>query len=301
MKIRVKKSDLNKRSLQGRIARQLARLEEMIDGNVITNDQVHSMRRSFKKIRAMLRLLRFGLTREDFARSDDAVRACGKLLAPLRDAWVMENLLAKSYEQIGINEEERDRLIEVVQTKLPDDMLIIESTCGSSRHVRYQSPLMSQLSQAIEITADSVVGWSDWHVDQQSLLQGVGRMYQRGQQDFRRSKKQPDAEHFHTWRRRVKQLYFFTRLIPWFWTEIKPTKNRLKRLECCLGNEHDLYVIQEFLLCSANAILSPHKMSALLKQTNHRRHKLQKKALRIGKDVYHLPWPKYRKRELKRR
>ncbi len=298
MKFQLKKSDLKKEKLRDVIARELSQLCETFQGQVVSSVQIHSMRRSLKKTRALLRLVRDGISASDFRETDQHIRQCGKLLAPIRDAWVLESLIEKLDGEFEIISEDTAKLIQLIRDSMPESVKRIEATTPKKNGTKFNSRLFIELKLCLHETIQSVLGWSTISVNENVIKKGISRVYRKARKHYRNCSKGNQPSLFHEWRRSLKQLFYHCQLAPWAWRNLDEWKSNLRRLERTLGDEHDLVVLQEFLQSTEPRVLSQSALDTALEKSNLRRHKLQRKSLRMGEHLFTDPGLKFVKKEL---
>ena len=106
-----------------------------------------------------------------------------------------------------------------------------------------------EIAEALELRLSRVKEW-DLSGKQRckKLSRGVEQSYSRGRKAFRRAMASMDDEHFHEWRKRVKDFWYQTRLLSRVWPEMMDARARqLKWLSELLGDDHDLSMLRETL------------------------------------------------------
>jgi CHAD domain-containing protein len=234
---------------------------------------VHSSRKSLKKARSLLRLMRGTLDSRDRRHENAALRDTARRLSGTRDADVMlESLdeLARRYAgQIPQHH------FEIVHERLRDGAPPIASpTAGTGR---------PQAAAELGAIRGRVAGWTVTGTGWGAVQSGVRRGYKRGRAAFAQARKEPTAEHLHEWRKRVKDLWYHLRLLaPVCGEAVKGHAKDAHALADLLGDDHDLAVLRERLTGIAVAA----DVDAVVSLIDHRRDELQAEAMALGKRVY---------------
>jgi len=195
---------------------------------------IHGVRKEIKKLRAIFQLVQGGMSRGGYRRVTRPLRRAADRLAVPRDAWVMlqafgklaggaasrrfpelRKTLQKHYR--STNQEFRD-----------DDAIAV-----AKRNLRK----IKRRLAGLEIDANS---WA-------AIEPGLRRSYGRGRQAAELARRQPSAENFHDWRKRVKNLGYQLRLLCPEWpASARGMTDKLEQLGEVLGDDHDLDLLQEF-------------------------------------------------------
>jgi CHAD domain-containing protein len=234
---------------------------------------VHDARKSVKKERALLRLMRGSLRGAERRAENAALRDAARKLSGARDAEVMlqtlDGLAERYAGQVAHHEfgAIRDRLAEGIGE--PDgataDAGLAAAELGASR--------------------ERIAGWRLRRHGWAALEPGLRRTYEQGATAFGVARERPTDEHLHDWRKRVKDLWYELRLI----ADIggPPLRGQAKdahALADLLGDDHDLAVLRLRLLGVAGGVAAD--VDAVLGLLDHRRLQLQAQAMALGERVY---------------
>ncbi|HEV2704247.1 MAG TPA: CHAD domain-containing protein [Steroidobacteraceae bacterium] len=224
---------------------------------------VHNIRKTTKRIRAALRLLRECLGPQAFRRDNRRVRDAARPLTAIRDTFVLTRTLAT----------------------FPGHPLSLQHVLDS----RYQRARRTFARQGARIalqqllaTRDQLVGCSFADSEPASATSGVKHTYKSGRKSLRKAKSRND-EALHECRKQAKQLRNQLELLGTvFNARCKKLHRRADRLARALGDDHDLSEL-------ARALRQRPSDRALSKQIKKRRRKLQSRAFRLGKRLYRHP------------
>jgi CHAD domain-containing protein len=255
---------------------------------------VHELRKTLKRLRALMRLLRGELGPERFARENKALRDCGRRLAGARDAEVMlatlDGLVRRHPDELA-----RSRGVQRLRAEL-----LAKRARAAAEMAR---PPGRPKTDRRHATADElrairarVAGWELRERSAPRLLgAGLERIYRQGRRELRRARRSSidergDIEAMHTWRKRVKNLRYAAETLDRGGEASKRMRRvarRADRLGELLGEEHDLALFAR-LVRKHSALFRGEKRTrkALLKLIARRRKRLRRRALREGKRLY---------------
>lgn len=232
---------------------------------------IHGARKEIKKLRALFRLLRGEIRPAPYRKGVKALRAAADCLAATRDARVMlkafETLTgpgAQSYARIG--------------------KALAKHSRREARRFRRDDAVslaLALLEKTDRRLAGIKIKVSDWP----GILPGLTRSYQKGREGWRKADGQPQPETFHEWRRRVKDLGFYFRLLqPICSAATQAAVEEFELLAEQLGDDHDLFMLHEFVAehCRKHA----DEVNALNRLITTREEKLRAAALKLGARLY---------------
>jgi len=265
-----------------RIAReQIVRAVVMArDASADPHHRIHKVRRRFKKLRGLVRLVRPGLGgdgvgyRDENARYRDAARG----LAEARDAQTaveaLDSLLERYAEPL-----DREAFAGVRD----------EFVRARAEQVAARPRFSHRLEETVERLTEAHDRVGSWRLDDDgfaALRRGLVRSYARGRKALKRARKNPTAERFHEWRKRVQYHGFHGRLLRSIWK--RPMKARRKEIDALsdlLGDDHDLSVLADALR-DGPASTHVDEVRALLGLAVQRRRELRWRAMALGERVY---------------
>jgi CHAD domain-containing protein len=228
---------------------------------------VHEARKSIKKLRGLVRLLLPQLGAEG-PRENAVLRDLGRTLAEVRDAAAMietVDLLGKKYhDDPAIPGLARIRSALVKRRNAA--RVHADSTTAAEEGVLALRRLRRRLN-----------AW-DLGPEFSSLAPGLRKTYRRGRRALSRARKNPDADHLHNLRKRVKDYWYQVRLLEslWITPEASPEQG-LKKLQEDLGDAHNLAVLRETPMAGSESVA--HMIDDFEKQ-------LRVKSLASAKELY---------------
>jgi CHAD domain-containing protein len=231
----------------------------------LSDDSVHEARKSLKKARAALRLLRDGLDEAAYRAENAALRDAGRLLSPLRDpksALAALDVLFKRYP---------GKLPPLGVEKLKGALEAKPESPTSSR------PFRKQPTRLLERCLERANKPDFARVGARPLERSLRRIYRKGRKAFAEAQSSATTEALHEWRKQVK--YLANALQALYGPqdhELKKIAKRAVKLARRLGDEHDLAVLAQ----KARTLRGLHPI------IERRRAKLQKRSFALGKRLY---------------
>jgi len=198
---------------------------------------VHEARKSFKRLRATVRLARDELGDDVYRRENIAFRDAGRRLAGTRDSQVVLETL--------------DALSERYPSQAPRAGFVGFRKTLAGEHAAAQRRLkngaavaevLSELHQARGRVAA-------WPVQREALdapAPGFKRIYRRGRGAYRTARREPSSENLHELRKRVKDLWYAARIVrPASPKRMKGLARAAHELSDLIGEEHDLAILDQ--------------------------------------------------------
>ena len=230
---------------------------------------VHATRKHIKKIRALLRLIRREIGPEIYKGESQRLRNVGRSFAGSRDARVQLQVLEQ------LTQQEKDAFPKTAAA-LKAEIADLAENFGAQR--RQAAPILQQISDRLE-------GWPLEDIGSSDLCRALQRSYRRGRKWFRCAGADPVAENFHSWRKRVKDLWYqllilrdLNRAVV---CEIAEAARTLSRQ---LGDLHDLAFFRHRLATST--AYPEEERTVLLGRICAREHELERVALDLGARFY---------------
>jgi hypothetical protein len=186
-------------------------------------------RKSFKKVRAILRFSRGALGKPHFRSENVRFRDLGRRLAPQRAAAARFQTL----DRLETEGAPPDRVLQGARRRL-----------ATRRRRRDDASVRAEVARALTGGGpgfETVEGF-------EALASGLARTYRKGGKRMRDAIEAPSAEAFHEWRKRVKDLWYQVRLLRNAWPEVLDSlADELHRLSRHLGAAHDLDLLEAAL------------------------------------------------------
>lgn len=223
-----------KRVLREEMEAAAQQLRTAAQGN--GDEAVHEARKSVKKIRATLRLVQTNLGHL-YAEKNAAFGEIGRTLSELRDAAAM----LETYDELRKHYE--SHVDEVVWTGLR--RLLMKQKRKTEKAVSDVAAFQNYPRQ-LAAAAQQVEDWPLCGKQFDTIAPGLIKAFRRGRQAMKRAQKTPSPEHFHEWRKRVKDHWYHMRLLQPIWGDMMDAYGGvLKDMQMWLGEDHNLAVLRE--------------------------------------------------------
>jgi CHAD domain-containing protein len=195
---------------------------------------IHEARKSIKKVRALLRLMKDEMRGVDPG-ENVRLRDIARHLSHYRDSFVMvETLddLKKHFrtETLRKFRHARAALIErrTKAAKSEDRRIVLDHAAAALARVSTRLPHW-------KLKADGFA----------AVAPGIERTFRAGRGALGKVRENPTADNFHDLRKRVKDHWYHIRLLESLWTDVMHAYEKsLKDLETWLGNDHNLAVLR---------------------------------------------------------
>ncbi len=233
---------------------------------------VHTARKSVKKERALLRLMRGAVAGSDRQRQNDALRRAARQLSVARDTEVMIAAL--------------DDLSERYSGQVPHTVFTaLRERLDGERNASDDGSTESDVAAQLGAVRDEMAEWQLSDHGWAAIEPGLAQTYERGRAAFAQARKHPDDEHLHAWRKRAKDLWYQLRLLtPVCGETVRGQSKDAHVLGDLLGDDHDLAVLRATLARIGADVATD--LDAVLALLDHRREELQTQAMSLGKRVY---------------
>jgi CHAD domain-containing protein len=243
-------------------------------GDADRDTRIHDVRKDLKKLRALLRLVRTELGEATYARENAGFRALAHRLSGAREAAA----IAATLEGLFSSRPEPEMRFAGLREKLAE-----------RRREAHASGLDEASLHAIEhelrLALSRVSGWPLERPTWEAVAPGLRRAYARGRRAMQLAYDEPSAEHFHEWRKRVKDHLYHTRLLSSIWPEpMKGRRAALDTLAEILGDDHDLAELERVVNESSDGDAS--EREELLGLIEQRARELRERAFWLGKRMY---------------
>lgn len=236
---------------------------------------VHDARKRFKKLRALLRLVRSDLGRREYREANILLRDAGRELSGLRDAQVLVETLEALAERFP-DEAHRQAFKEARRTLR-----------SRQRLAEAQGDVLTEEVAAKVVTIEDRI--AHWHVGDNwnSVEPNLEQAYERGLEAFKNAYRRPSDEGFHEWRKGVKNLWYHLRILNPLWPEVMDKlAAQASRLADLLGDEHDLAVLSQTLAAEPKAFSGTKEVETILGLIEDRREEIRGEARFLGLRLY---------------
>jgi CHAD domain-containing protein len=195
---------------------------------------VHEARKRCKKARAALRLVRDDLRNDLRRRENAALRDAQRRLSGVRDAHVM-------LETLDALRDEADGRVPASSVRGLRDQLRKRRDHARQGESGERAEAIAELTAARE----RIDGWPLSDESFGSAAQGLRRIYRDGRRAQHAALASAGPEHWHEWRKRVKDLWYAARILrPIAKVELEAVVDEADHLAELLGDHNDLAVLR---------------------------------------------------------
>ncbi len=240
------------------------------------DEAVHSARKRFKKIRAALRLVRDDVGKTLYKRENVTYRDLGRDLSDVRDAQVL-------IETVDTLREHFDAQVYARAFEQTRSYLVDHHERVKTRHLDRQD----RMEKVIAILSEARQRVDDWPIGSgwSAVEEGLHRVYRRGFKARKESYDEPSVETFHDWRKRVKYLWYHTRILRDSWKPLlKKYASEVHDLSDDLGDDHDLALLHHTL--QTRDLGDATELEALLGLIEKRSEQLRSAAAPLARRLY---------------
>jgi CHAD domain-containing protein len=254
------------------------------------DEAVHEARKSIKKIRGLLRLVRPELGRA-FGEENKRFRDIGRQLSQIRDATalleIFEDVLRERKQALDGNRFAALRRGLKREKQKTDEQLDIEK-------------VIQRASGTLHSAARRLKTWPLHDGGFGAIESGLKQTYRDGRKALAKAEKTKDPLDFHDFRKRVKDHWYHVRLLESLWTGVMQAHEAsLKELETWLGNDHNLVMLREKVEAEPEEFGSPEEVKVFLAVAGQYQEELRANSLSLGHRIY-AEKPKVFAREINR-
>jgi CHAD domain-containing protein len=277
---RLRRQESAVKGVKRNVKRQIeTALDQLRADDPPTDEAVHEIRKSFKLIRALLRLVRDDLGDSVYRRENLVFRDAGRLLGEIRDAKILVDTLDelgdKSADSVPPDGFQQARKAMAAELKAVTKRVLVDQNAS----VVVAEAIEPVLARLKDWTSDDD-GWS-------ALQPGLKRVYRAGRRARDRCEDQPTDEDLHEWRKQAKYLWHQLELLEPAWSVAnKDLAKPAHKLNQLLGEDHDLATLWQTLDRDPLAYGGRENLEAIFSKIKSRRETLEKEALDLGRSVY---------------
>lgn len=235
---------------------------------------VHAVRAHCKKVRALLRLVRFGLGKQ-YERENQAFRDIARELAESRDATVIratfDTLVERGFSANRRSELDRLRARLASGDDSPDEPATLLAVHAPLAVAEGRAATLRLRGQPLNVVA-----------------LGLRATYGRARKLYTRARTTREPKQFHEWRKHAKHHWYHLELIRPVSSKALPGRmKRMAQLSDVLGDLHDLDVLEAWLGAQAQADRSSKRVTRSLSGlVGARRAELQDVACAMGEALF---------------
>jgi CHAD domain-containing protein len=243
------------------------------------DEAIHDARKCFKKIRAVLRLVRDEIGEQSYKQENTCYRDAGRRLSDIRDSAVMVETLDEIIQHFD------DQLAPEAFVSFRDRL--VEEHQSFKQDILDHQGAMSQVAAIIDATRSRIANWPVRDDDFSALYGGLKRVYKRGHNRMAEAYAESSPERYHEWRKRAKYLWYHTRILTPLWPELlAELADQLHDMGDYLGHDHDLSELRRTIMDRPKLMDDKTETQALIGLIDQRRTELEAAARPIAERIY---------------
>jgi CHAD domain-containing protein len=279
MPFRIKPDESASRAVR-RIAReQLGKIRAGVDQQPQERDEaVHDARKRFKKLRALLKLVRDEISEKTYRKENVCFRDTARPLSEVRDARV----LVEALDELGqhFHEAPAGELRQAREA-------LLHRQGETARRVLDEQRVLADVAVVARQARKRVKGWAPRAGDWSVLKAGLQRTYRQGRDALTVAHAASTDANLHEWRKRVKDLWHQLEILePARPDLLEGLVNMAHELADRLGDDHDLVVLAETTSDLFRTEGDGAHGAELSRLIQRRRGEHQKAAFHLGDELY---------------
>lgn len=253
-------------------------LEQLTKAAPQQRDQaIHSARKSIKKIRGVLKLIRPELGAA-YRKENAELREAGRGLSELRDAGAMLEVVDSIAEKY--KHELRPHGLGPIRHGLEEEKRRREAQLQPERVMRAAAARLQKLRRRVAKWPLSTVGFK-------GIEPGLKQTYRDGRRALDRAATDQTPDNYHEWRKRAKDHWYHARLLEKVWPEgMQAREKSMHDVEAWLGDDHNLFVLKEQLSEHPEQFGGEEETELFIALAEREQTQLRQKAIDEGRRLY---------------
>jgi CHAD domain-containing protein len=261
------------------IRKQIDRASTTPQGQDERDPAVHELRKCFKRVRALLRLVHDALGDKVYREENTCFRDAARPLTEVRVAKVLIDVLDNLTAYFG------DQVASGAFADVRDALLAEKRAIRKS--VLKEEEAFRVVTEAVESSRARISDWTLSEKGWRAIGSGLKRVYTNGHRALAIASSDPTVENLHEWRKQAKYLWHQLQVLEPIWEPvIKDLGNQVHELTRLLGDDHDLAVLRQKVAANPETYGGDSTVETLLALIDRRRDELQKSAFVLGQRVY---------------
>jgi inorganic pyrophosphatase len=237
---------------------------------------VHEIRKRFKRVRAVLRLVRSEVEDHAYRRENAAIRDAGQTLSNVRNAKVVLDALGLLKEQSPDASSDRFSVVEHFlrsrQWDLQDQLL-------------QDSEKLDAFKQSIDDARKRVKNWTLPRGGRRAIRRGLKQACNKVRRALEDAESTPTDERLHEFRKQAKYFYHQLQLAgPIAPAAIDDLSHDVHELERALGDDHDLAMLRREAVACVKGGLDDGAQDLIL-AIDRRRREIQRQSIHQGHKI----------------
>jgi len=249
-----------------RIAReQIERAQSQLKGSGDAVVAVHETRKSLKRLRALVRLIRPAIGDSAFREENARLREIGAGLSGTRDRHVLLETVAKLEANSSLGKKGLGQV-------LRDVLQVTNGREDPAAEVAAMKQALSRLAEAKKRFAHLQLEGKDFGI----VGPGLEASYRRARRAFRQAYAEPSDEHFHEWRKGAQQHWRHMGLLSRAWSGcLNARVAEARALSQLLGDDHDLAMLVAYVHSERGGEFGAAQAAAIEKVARQRQEELR--------------------------
>jgi len=274
MAFRLKREGSMPKQLRRIVHSELRSAREALDGGAPDDTGIYEARKSVKKTRAILRLLRKPLD-ADFSDENARLRIVARALASLRDADATLDTLRQLHGRYPLAVSPR-----VVRA-------VTQGLCVRKRRAEAKvKPIVRRAKDALLVSCRSLPEHIERTGHFRATRAGAVAGYREARTACRGLALDGESAAFHEWRKRIKDHWYHVRLFHQLPQGPQSRTDTLRRLEQWLGKDHDLATLRSIVLDGDDRYGDARTRTLLLGSIMRHQASLRRRAMALGARVF---------------
>jgi CHAD domain-containing protein len=241
------------------------------------DEAIHEARKSVKKIRGALRLVRFELG-ATYRKENRRLGDLGRKLSELRDAAAIIETFDNVVER-HIDSLQKNPLSSIRQG-------LDKSKRETEQKLDVQN-IVERATATLQARKKQVRTWPLNGGGFRIIAPGLKNTFRRGRKIMATAQQDSRPENYHEWRKRVKDLWYHVRLLESLWEGVMQAHEAsLKDLETWLGEDHNLVVLREKLESKPEDYGDLKDVQLFLTLAGEYQKELRENAISLGQRIY---------------
>ncbi len=279
LKKMLKIPDSTSYSIRDIILREItSSLALQLNSELNSESRIHEYRKSIKRCRSLLRLLKQCINEIDYERLDNKLSEVAEEMTQRREATVNLRTFLKLTQnyQTFVPEDIKKQVIADLTQKLEKAYGMINTD-----PVKTESSILFHL-KALWSDLNNIAIKSSTYSD---FIDTIEKTHYKAARLYFDSRNTLDTEIIHKWRKYTKHLLLQMRFTPEIdRTEMEPLLSKLDRISELLGKDHDLAVLETKL--KENPILHTENLQTIHLVICKERTIIQKETFKLGEEVF---------------
>lgn len=239
------------------------------------DEAVHSARKSLKKLRSLVRLIRPVIRNSDYRQEESCFREAGRPLTAVRDAAIILECLDSLTAQRAASDEERQRLGRL-RIQLAGRLAVAHDRLR-------EDGVVDTIRRDLEQAVGRVKDWSRVPDRWRSIGEGLERAFQQVNEAREHASQLPSLESMHEWRKPTRYLRYQLRFVQFLDPpRLKLLADETNRINNLLGTARDHALLKQTLRESTELDGSEPFRERLLRLLDDRSEAAVGEAFRLG-------------------